>query len=555
MANYSLFEELGITIPEEETKKAEPKKDAKKTETKKGGKKPAEKKEEKLSFPLTVLTGVCPPTVLTKEQAGDADTLEKINDLICNQTRVPHALTVAKKLTSSKVAVVLDLDKVQAKGEFDIAPISIVFIGENEIALHELEGKRTPQEINDYLAAQTGERVLYQFIAEGNNLYAIPGDNVAVGSVTLPVTIKSPLGSFESVVLNASDFELEEGGTEVEVDDVKDKLFEMDAFKELEPILELARPSEPKDDNILYVTLKRITKTIPTGGPTKATYPTNAVISMLFNRIQLTPEMFGGREKVDEADIIVFLAKDYPEFTPARTRLTYDKEGNFIFPALKSSSKGAVTYGSRKECLAAAEEQPIYFLANYIENGTEVRYEKTPISVVEASAGGTKGRFQWNLPKIPKQILEVVREFLGLVSDRFETEALVQIGYRPDDGKYEVIIPVQTVDKISVKTEEMFLSTSRLYHVLDIHSHNTMPAFFSVVDNEDEKANRVYGVMGSFDRMGEKKPEMLFRAATGGRFVSLSVADVFSDAEVDEEDVPLAEALFDDWLNNAVTFM
>lgn len=559
MAQYSLFEELGLTdFLEEETKKEEAKKEeAKKEEAKKSSssKKPAAKKEEKLVFPLTVMTGICPPTILTKEQAGDADTLEKIADLVCKQTGVSRTITVAKKFADNKVAVVFDQGKVQAKGEFEITHATVAVVGAENVALAEIEGKRTIEEINAFIEKQLEEKVPYRFIVDGDRLYAIPGENVAVGMVSLPVTVKNPLGNTKDIVLTVDDFDDEEEGTEeVQIDDVREKVFGMADFKNIEPILELARPSLPSEKNTLFVTLKYVVKDVTgTTAAKKETYPTNAVISMLFNRIVLTPEMFGGREQVEAEEIIAILSKDYPEFTPDRTKLTYDKEGNYIFPALKSSAKGAVTYGSREECLAAAEEHPVYFLGNYMEDGAEVRYEKTPVSVTEASLDGTVGRFQWKLPKIPKQILEAVRDFFWHVSDRFETEALVQIGFCPDEGRYEVVIPEQSVDKISVKTEEMFVSTSKRFHVADIHSHNTMNAFFSMIDNEDEKANRVYGVMGSFDRMGEKEPKMLFRASTGGRFVSVSADEIFTDEEIDEEDVPCVEAMFENWLNT-VTF-
>ena len=346
--------------------------------------------------------------------------------------------------------------------------------------------------------------------------------------------------------------DVEEGAEEIQVDDVLDKVAEMEAFKDLDPILALSRPSEPTDKNTLFVTLKFIVRSTSSTTSTKQTYPTNAVISMLFNRIQLTPEMFGGRERVEEADIVAFLGKDYPEFTPARTRLTYDKEGNYIFPALKSSSKGAVTYGSREECLAAADEHDVYFMANYMEGNTEVRYEKTPVSVTEASADGKVGRFQWKLPKIPRKILGAVQILFSHVCEDFETEALVKLVYIPDEERYVVSVPAQTVDKVSVQTEQMFLSTMDYMFVMDIHSHNTMNAFFSRVDDEDEKANSVYGVMGRLDK---DEPDMLFRAATGGRFVSLSVSDIFADEDVDayadeeadDEAVPLAQAMYNEW--------
>lgn len=546
-----IFEELlGFDLPDVEFKKGtrtETKKETKKPASKSKASKSAEKKEEKLVFPLTVLTGIRQPIVLSKEQAGDADTLEKVADFICKQNGIPRYLTIAKKFSNSKIAVALDRGKAQAKGEFAITDASVVVVGEERIALSELKGSRTAKELCDYIVKQTGLDVTYQFIADKDCLFAVVGESVATGTVSLPVTIKSPLGD---MILTAADFdESDIENNEVEIFEVEEKVFLSETHKEVGPVLALCRPSEPKDGNILYVGDKFLTRDIPKGTTSgKTMYPTNAVISLLFNSIELTPEMFGGREKVEDKDIIAILAKTYPEFTPARTRLTYEKDGNYIFPSLKSCSKGVDTYENREECLEAAKQNPVYFLGNYMENGTEVRYEKTPVSVVEASEDGTVGRFQWKLPKIPKQILSAIKDLFAWISNDYEVEALVQIRFDPYEAEYSVRIPDQIARKTTVETDDMPMSTPQMYYVMDIHSHNIMPAFFSRVDDRDEKANRVYGVMGSFN----EEPEMKFRAATGGKYVVISPSDVFEEEE-DGEEYVVAQALYDEWRCN-VTF-
>ena len=63
-----------------------------------------------------------------------------------------------------------------------------------------------------------------------------------------------------------------------------------------------------------------------------------------------------------------------------------------------------------------------------------------------------------------------------------------------------------------------------LIHVMDIHSHNTMPAKFSDTDDRDEKATRLYAVAGRFDQVF---PEIAVRASCGGRFIPLRPEEVF----------------------------
>ena len=63
-----------------------------------------------------------------------------------------------------------------------------------------------------------------------------------------------------------------------------------------------------------------------------------------------------------------------------------------------------------------------------------------------------------------------------------------------------------------------------MIHVMDIHSHNTMPAKFSVIDDADEKATRLYAVMGRLDRV---LPDITVRASCGGEFIHVDPTDVF----------------------------
>lgn len=85
--------------------------------------------------------------------------------------------------------------------------------------------------------------------------------------------------------------------------------------------------------------------------------------------------------------------------------------------------------------------------------------------------------------------------------------------------------PEQAVSKISVDSQlsEKFVS-ERYIHYMDIHSHNTMSAFFSPVDDHDEKATRLYTVVGRLDKC---VPEIKTRISNGGKFLEIDPAEVF----------------------------
>ena len=69
----------------------------------------------------------------------------------------------------------------------------------------------------------------------------------------------------------------------------------------------------------------------------------------------------------------------------------------------------------------------------------------------------------------------------------------------------------------------------------DLHSHNDMPAEFSPTDDRDERANRVYMVMG---RLNRYYPELSVRVCNGGHFCEISPAQVLEP--MPEGDIPLA---------------
>ena len=59
---------------------------------------------------------------------------------------------------------------------------------------------------------------------------------------------------------------------------------------------------------------------------------------------------------------------------------------------------------------------------------------------------------------------------------------------------------------------------------MDIHSHNSMRAFFSAIDDNDEKATRLYTVIGN---LHEYFPDVKTRISNGGKFLDINPAEVF----------------------------
>lgn len=129
------------------------------------------------------------------------------------------------------------------------------------------------------------------------------------------------------------------------------------------------------------------------------------------------------------------------------------------------------------------------------------------------------------LPPIPyaifEQVVSLFRLYMFRHKDGGPSEALAHIYWDKAEGRYFVNVPKQVVSKARVDAvldDEALFDTDRFIHYADIHSHNTMEARFSDTDDRDERANRVYIVVGRLDRY---YPEISVRVCNGGNFLPI----------------------------------
>lgn len=135
-----------------------------------------------------------------------------------------------------------------------------------------------------------------------------------------------------------------------------------------------------------------------------------------------------------------------------------------------------------------------------------------------------KAGFTPALPRIPFDILSEIISFFRHYAVRKHTcEALVNLYWDTDAEKYVIKVPEQIVGRESVETILPEVSDN-LLHVMDIHSHNYMKAKFSKTDDEDEKATRLYTVIGRLDKVF---PDISTRISVGGMFENINPAEVF----------------------------
>lgn len=135
--------------------------------------------------------------------------------------------------------------------------------------------------------------------------------------------------------------------------------------------------------------------------------------------------------------------------------------------------------------------------------------------------------------KIPVQMIDDILEFFRRVMRMVKTggtghgeyEAMAHIVWNPTTESYRVAIPKQTVSKSRVSYDWSHVQPGEEV-ILDIHSHNTMGAFYSGTDENDDKTYAgISGVAGQLDRA---TPQVIWRFNAYRTKMELSLEDIFA---------------------------
>lgn len=127
--------------------------------------------------------------------------------------------------------------------------------------------------------------------------------------------------------------------------------------------------------------------------------------------------------------------------------------------------------------------------------------------------------------KVPKQILKGV---ISYFKTQLPLEAICRVIYNHVTKEYYLHIPERVeATKVSVKALSYPPLLPSEHLVMEIHSHNKMPAFWSSVDDAAELDGMgIYGVIGHLDK---KEPSMCFRATKEGCQKALEMSELFED--------------------------
>jgi len=236
-------------------------------------------------------------------------------------------------------------------------------------------------------------------------------------------------------------------------------------------------------------------------------------------------------------DKILAVKQDIERSADFTSKLKKAKDKNptcYIKPEIRAQKKGIVQNSYKQECDSYEEACASDKLITLFPSTSGVPMERrvteagefiTPKAEI-GSFDGLKIGFTPALPRIPNQLLHSIMAFFLAVMERHpeQPEALANIYWDRHDRHFVVHVPQQIVSHNSVEAILPDCDEKRFLHYMDIHSHNTMPAFFSKQDNRDERATRLYAVVGRLDRV---VPELKVRICNGGTFWEISPKLVF----------------------------
>lgn len=233
------------------------------------------------------------------------------------------------------------------------------------------------------------------------------------------------------------------------------------------------------------------------------------------------------------------------EFINALKKATDKHPKCLVKPTVNMQKKGKAS-AYKGAFLHLAEAQASYKTITFIPGRDGKVYERritgagefvTPtehISILDAIHPG----FHSALPLIPyalmEQAMSLFRAMMHRGKGRRPAEALVHIYWDKQEQRYFIHVPQQIANAATVHAllEDVTLMTSDRYlHYADLHSHNRMPAVFSETDDRDEKATRIYMVVGRLDRYF---PEITVRISNGGRFWEIAPEQVLEMPPVGE---------------------
>lgn len=270
-------------------------------------------------------------------------------------------------------------------------------------------------------------------------------------------------------------------------------------------------------------------------------------------------------EEMTADQLIAFLEDDFPELTKESTEFTHDEARSRIVPTRKALKKGAHSNqngshktqaveggerGSGEEPLRSRRSQNSTKTASTIQVETQIPdgpdQQPPPVRRVLDTGGvyeirnTTLGCFIVRIPPrmnlhlaegaylgLPKAPVSLLADIIKVFQAYADREALATIVYDHRNHKHRLVWVPQEATATSIEYDPV-PESEELTIFCEIHSHNTMPAFYSQTDNKFEaRSTALYGVVGDVQR---ERPSAAFRFSCGTHFRDLRAADIFEES-------------------------
>lgn len=255
---------------------------------------------------------------------------------------------------------------------------------------------------------------------------------------------------------------------------------------------------------------KRVSWTVEYGKVTKTiSDPKGTIIRTLKEEIERSKAFLDGLKK----------ARDKCPDCLVKPKVTAQSKGIAAYKGVFSTLDEALA-SDKTICIVPGGDGRIYELRK-TEMGEFIAPKDNVVEFPQIRAGFTPA-----LPLIPLSLLGQVISFFRCYMDKHEEfEAMAHILWDKERKEFTVHIPEQEVSKARIDADlsRDTLPEDRYLHYADIHSHNSMEAKFSAMDDRDERATRLYIVLGRLDQFF---PEISVRMSCGGVFQLLDPATV-----------------------------
>jgi len=144
---------------------------------------------------------------------------------------------------------------------------------------------------------------------------------------------------------------------------------------------------------------------------------------------------------------------------------------------------------------------------------------------------------KFNCPPVPAEILTIIWTLARTATAIQPMESLFYL-WLDEHDEWQFSKPPQRATATSVEPTDQSPESDYFKAVIEVHSHHTMPAFWSSTDTAHENRFRVYAVLGNIF----KDAQILVRVGAWGYFVDLPAVSIFevpdrmSDAMTAEPD-------------------